>query len=96
MTDTSFWLAALGATRHLVGDGSLAERLYRARQALCAGLGSSEGAPPDLRRERAAVDALLAAPVLAGSDPPALDLPPAEARDLAQTIVSLLVETQGL
>ena len=96
MAESSFWFTALTATRHLVGEGALAERLYQAQQALRTGLRDAEQPPPDLRRERAAVDALLSTPIIAGSDPPALDLAPADARDLAQTIVSLLVETQGL
>ncbi len=91
-----FWSALMASIRCLVADGELRERLYRVRAVLEEYVEVEGGPPSDFRREWGGVQALLGAPLVEGAEPPRVAMDTAPAIDLAQTLLSLLVEAQNL
>ncbi|MCB9536137.1 MAG: hypothetical protein H6704_07715 [Myxococcales bacterium] len=86
----------MASCRCLVADGELLERLYRVRAVLEDYVEAQGGPPSDFRREWRCVEALLGAPLVEGAEPPQVALESGTAIDLAQTLLSLLVEAQNL
>jgi hypothetical protein len=91
-----FWSALMASCRCLVADGELLERLYRVRTVLEDYVEAEGGPPSDFQRELRGVQALLGAPLVEGAEPPRVAMESGPAIDLAQTLLSLLVEAQNL